>query len=132
MVGVERRAGGHDLESYLPRWEGDFAEERLRRRGLRAVRDRLPDEDRSERWGARHCATAPRVGARSLGGQLGPQLLFPSQHLVAARLHGIPHTVTGTAGHLARRATHLDHEGVGLQSGRGLLDGAAHPALGPQ
>ena len=60
-------------------------------------------------------------------GQLGPQLLFVPFHLVAPRGHRVPHPVAGALGHLAGRPTHLDHQGVGLQLGRRLLDGAADP-----
>jgi len=94
--------------------------------------DRLLDEA-GPRW--EHVSIhrpLSEIGAHPLGGQLGPQFFFSSLHLVASRGHGVPHPVTGTAGHLAGRATHLDHQGVGLESGCGLLDGPAHPVLGPQ
>jgi len=56
---------------------------------------RLLDEAPRGRREARIGEPAPRIGAGALGGQLRPQLLFPSLHLVAARDHGIPHPVTG-------------------------------------
>ncbi len=68
-----------------------------------------------------------------LGGQLGPELLLPPLHLVPTRLATASRTRSpARAGHLAGRAAHLDHQGVGLEPGRGLVDGPTYPALGPQ
>jgi hypothetical protein len=67
-----------------------------------------------------------------LDSQLGPQLLFTSQHLIAPGGNGIPHPVTGAPRHLAGRPSHFDDQGVGMELGRGLFKSAANLALCPQ
>ena len=125
--------------SYLARCEGDFAGARLASADAGGPRREPVDggtvpATRSNGAGAAvdRGADLARVDGHALGGQVGPELLLPALHLVAARGHGVADPAAGAAGHLAGRAPHLDDEGVGLEPGGSLLHRAPHLALRPQ